>query len=345
MGTQKSAKALLDKLSKTHSGSMILGKDANVPGWLSTGSTTLDFAIRRSLPGGIPAGRVIELWGKPYGGKSVTLQHIMANAQKAGGQAILYDTEGGFAKKYSSRIGVDTNTLIIGYPEHVEGLIENVKVASAAWREEYPDPTTQPPLVFGWDSIAFTGTKYDVENDNETTRMAELARALSSRFPSVISAIAHQNIYFVAVNQVRTIIGGPASGNYNTPGGLTVPHAASVRIRMMPVGKIEEKGVQIGTKAEAIIIKNRMAGTRGWKVPFEIGNEGIADHAGWLDFFAARGIISKNGGWYSIQLPGQDEPIRFQRGVWLRKMAEDEAYREKFAKIMFDSCQDEENAE
>jgi recombination protein RecA len=298
----------------------------HVTGFLSTGNPALD---RLLLGRGIPFGRITEIFGPHHIGKSTILDHLFAMVQKAGGYAVLADTEESRDITYTRQIGVDPEKLLILEFDRAELTMENVlnKVLETVnwWRENYPENK----VLIGWDSLG--GTQTNEERDKTVERgksPGSAASIMQLMRRKVTPILAHTNIALVILNHeyAKIQVGNFAGKKRETYGGEAVRMAASIRLELHPTkgqwlpGK---DGVIIGRKIGVKLVKTKLAGSTmtGCELAVMHG-EGISNAWTLLDAFQRVGIAQSAGGWSAINLDG--EVLKFQGHRGLKKLFDEE---------------------
>jgi recombination protein RecA len=277
---------------------------------ISTQSIILD----KLLNGGVPTGRVTEIYGPAHIGKSTILDHIFASVQCMGGVAILIDTEGARDPRYSKNIGVDIQKLkMIEFDSeelYIENVIKKIFDTIEFWKERAPNL----PIVIGWDALGGTATQDELEKrldkDLKPAKAAQIMRQAGRQLPS---KLGNTKIAIVIINhEYDTFNSGWGSGpKRETYGGGAVKYLSSIRMRVYHMGYIEGiKGARIGRKVGVSLDKNRL-GDPFSKAEFALlSGIGIDNTYSIYDSLVKFGIIVVNGGWASINLDG--ELIRFQ---------------------------------
>ncbi len=252
---------------------------------ISTGSVSLD----RSLGiGGIPRGRVIEIYGIESTGKSTLALHICAEAQKKGGVAAFIDAEHALDPEYAKRIGVNINDLLISQPDSGE---QALQIVESLIRSSKID-------VIIIDSVAALTPKAEIAGEIGDLQIGLQARLMSAALRKLASIVAKTKTSVVFLNQTRMKIGVVWGNPETTPGGLALKFYSSVRINLRRVAQIKHGDEIIGSRIKAKIVKNKVA------APFKITefdiyyNEGISYIADLLNFGLKNDIIKKSGSWY-----------------------------------------------
>lgn len=308
--------------------------------FLSTGSTLLDYAISNRKNGGVPVGRITEIFGDKSTGKSLLAFHIMANTQKQGGIVVFIDTERAADEDFMNRMGVDTknknNFFYPPAPKSIEGVFELMESVIKVVRQKYPGKEKKVTIV--WDSVAATKAKETLEEEYGEGRLGPEARAMSDCFKRGIDLFDLGFVTLICLNQIRMKIGG--YGNpVTTPHGMTLPFYASARIEIKSIGKIREGsqkfGRIIGVNSKAYVNKTRMGpGYRDVEFPIMF-DWGVDDEASWIDYLKELKYIVVNGGWNTLTLDGVEH--KFQKASGFREKLALPGVREKILNIIHEN--------
>lgn len=268
---------------------MALGKHASSSGInvVKTGSVSLDLALGI---GGVPRGRVVEIYGPESSGKSTLATHIVANAQKNGGLAAYIDAEHALDAAYAAKIGVNINDLMISQPDSGE---EALNIAEMLARSNAVD-------VIVIDSVAALVPKSELEGEIGDQHMGLQARMMSQALRKLTATLARSNTCAIFINQIREKIGVMFGNPETTTGGRALKFYSSVRMDIRRVSGIKgPENSDIGSRVRVKVVKNKCA------PPFQVAefdilfNEGISHIGSLIDVGVEKGIIDKRGTWFS----------------------------------------------
>jgi len=254
---------------------------------ISTGCLSLDLALG---VGGVPKGRIVEIYGPESSGKTTLAQHIVAEAQKSGGVAAFVDAEHALDPEYASKIGVNIDELFISQPDTGEQALEIVEtlVRSSA-----------VDLVVV-DSVAALTPKAEIEGDMGDTHMGLQARLMSQALRKLAGIVAKSNTTVIFINQIRMKIGVMFGNPETTPGGNALKFYSSVRIEVRRAAQIKQAEKIIGNRVKAKIVKNKVA-PPFQRCEFDIMyNEGISISGDLLDLGVETEVIDKRGNSYGF---------------------------------------------
>jgi recombination protein RecA len=268
---------------------MRMGTDSKVKvEAIPTGAINLDAAIGI---GGIPKGRITEIYGPESSGKTTLCLHVVANAQKAGGVAAYIDAEHALDTEYARKLGVDVEALLISQPDTGEQALEicDILVRSGAVD------------VVVIDSVAALVPKAEIEGDMGDSHVGLQARLMSQALRKLTGAIARSNTSVIFINQLREKIGVMFGNPETTTGGKALKFYASTRLDIRRIGPVKDKEEVVGSHVRVKVVKNKVA------PPFKQAEfdimyaEGISHASLVLDIASESGIIEKSGAWYSYQ--------------------------------------------
>jgi len=253
---------------------------------ISTGAINLDAAIG---VGGIPRGRVTEIYGPESSGKTTLCLHVVANAQKAGGTAAYIDAEHALDTDYAQKLGVDIENLLVSQPDTGEQAMEICEILVRSGAVD----------VVVIDSVAALVPKAEIEGDMGDSHMGLQARLMSQALRKLTGAIARSKTSVIFINQLREKIGVMFGNPETTTGGKALKFYASVRLDIRRIAAVKEKEDVIGSHVRVKVVKNKVA------PPFKQAEfdimyaEGISHVSLVLDIAAESGIVDKSGAWYS----------------------------------------------
>ena len=268
---------------------MRLGQNPNVDiEAISTGSLGIDIALGI---GGLPKGRIIEIYGPESSGKTTLALSVIAQSQKKGGTCAFIDAEHALDPSYAKKIGVDIDNLLISQPDAGEQALE---IADTLVRSGAID-------VLVVDSVAALVPKAELEGEMGDSHMGLQARLMSQDLRKLTSTVSRSNTLIIFINQIRMKIGVMFGNPETTTGGNALKFYASVRIDIRRIGSIKDKEDVIGSQTRVKIVKNKVA------PPFKIVDfdimygEGISKTGELIDLGVKAGIVEKAGAWFSYK--------------------------------------------
>lgn len=285
----KAVQIAIDQIERAHGkGSIMRLNDQHVVNVeaISTGCLSLDAAIGI---GGVPRGRIIEIFGPESSGKTTVCLHVIAEAQKNGGLAAFVDTEHALDINYAQRLGIDLNNLLLSQPEFGEQALEIVETLVRSGAID----------VVVVDSVAALTPRVEIEGDMGDAQMGSQARLMSQAMRKLNAAIGKSKTTVIFTNQLRSKIGVIYGNPETTTGGNALKFYASVRIDIRRKEVIKEGQDIIGNRVRCKIVKNKVAPPFK-EVEFDIMyNEGISKLGDLMDVATEYGIIVKSGSWYT----------------------------------------------
>jgi len=269
---------------------------------IPTGSLALDIATG---VGGIPKGKIIEIFGPESSGKTTLALHVIAEAQKRGGIAVFIDAEHALDPKYAQKIGVDVDNLYISQPDYGEQALE---IAESLLRSGAVD-------VIVIDSVAALVPKDELEGEIGEAHVGKQARLMAQALRKLKSLAHNANAAVIFINQLREKIGVMFGNPETTPGGRALKFFADMRLDVRRIGDAKEGDNKVGSRVRVKVVKNKLA------PPFKeaefdmIYGEGICKLCDLIDTASELGVIKKSGAWYSygeVRLgQGRDQAKKF----------------------------------
>nr|prf recA-like protein [Streptomyces venezuelae] len=255
---------------------------------ISTGSTALDIALG---VGGLPRGRVVEIYGPESSGKTTLTLHAVANAQKAGGQVAFVDAEHALDPEYAKKLGVDIDNLILSQPDNGEQALEIVDMLVRSGALDL--------IVI--DSVAALVPRAEIEGEMGDSHVGLQARLMSQALRNITSALNQSKTTAIFINQLREKIGVMFGSPETTTGGRALKFYASVRLDIRRIETLKDGTDAVGNRTRVKVVKNKVA------PPFKqaefdiLYGQGISREGGLIDMGVEHGFVRKAGAWYTYE--------------------------------------------
>ena len=306
----------------------------HVKRWVSTGCKQLDYLVANRRDGGLPEGRIVEVFGPPGIGKSHLAIQVARATQQMGGIVVYIDTENATSVENLSLLGVDISKRFVYVDTHcteeVLSIAENTIMKAKAMDKDVP-------ITIVWDSVAASSPKAELVGDYDKESIGLQARAISKGMRKITGVIANQNVLFLILNQIRTKIGVMYGDPMTTPGGKAIPFHSSVRIKLGAGQRIENKDKEvIGIHVSAKTIKNKVSApfrTCNFEIHFGIG---IKEHEQIFDVLRKHGPATVDGKTITIAGTSAWKTLTVVDDGTKKKLLEKKFYKGDFEELIND---------